>query len=115
MWIGRIVPAPLAGTPPVGIEHYATLAIQALDLGVVVPASIITGVLLVRKHPSGATFAAVLFIKLMTMAFALFAMMILMHRAGVELSLVEVLIFSILLGVGIVSSLVMFRSVSRDR
>jgi hypothetical protein len=115
MWIGRIVPALLAGTPPVGIEHYATLVIQALDLGVVVPASIITGVLLVRKHPSGATFAAVLFIKLMTMAFALFAMMILMHRAGVELSLVEVLIFSILLGVGIVSSLVMFRSVSRDR
>lgn len=113
MWIGRIVPSLIAGLPPAGIEHYATLVIQALDLGVVVPAAIITGVLLIQKHPFGATLAAILFIKLLTMALALFTMMILMHRAQVVLSPTEVVIFSGLLAIGLAASIVMFSSVSK--
>src|SRR5690554_4851984 len=111
MWIARIVPSLAAGEPPVGIEHYTTLIIQALDLGVVVPASIVTRVLLLKERAIGATLAGVLFIKLLTMALALFAMMLVMARSGVELALGEVIIFSVLLALGIVASLVMFKSV----
>lgn len=112
MWIGRIVPSLLAGTAPSGIEHYSTLVIQASDLAVVVPAACITGILILAKHPMGATLGAILFIKLLTMALALFTMMIMMSVNGVELAIVEVVIFSLLLAVGIVASVMMFRAVS---
>jgi len=42
-------------------------------------------------------------------------MMLMMHLSGVKLSLVELVIFSILLSVGIVSSLIMFFSVGNRR
>lgn len=113
MWIGRIVPALMEGLAPVGIEHYTTLVIQASDLGVVVPAAIVTGVLMIRRSALGATLGAVLFIKLVTMAMALFAMMVMMHLSGVRLAIAEVVIFSVLLVVGIVASVVMFLSVRR--
>ena len=112
MWIARIVPALVAGTPPVGIEHYATLVIQASDLAVVVPAAILTGVLILRGSAMGATLSAVLFMKLLTMALALFSMMLVMHASGVALAAAEVVIFTVLLGLGLVASVVMFLSVS---
>lgn len=113
MWIGRIVPALMEGTAPVGIEHYTTLVIQASDLGVVVPAAIITGILMIKQSTLGATLGAVLFIKLATMAMALFAMMLMMYRSGVHLATAEVIIFSVLLVIGVIASLVMFLSVKR--
>lgn len=115
MWIARIVPAMIAGKPPIGLEHYTTLVIQTCDLAVVVPAAITTGVLFHKGNALGATLAAVLFVKLATMAAALFTMMLMMHLSGVKLSLVELVIFSILLSVGIVSSLIMFFSVGNRR
>jgi hypothetical protein len=54
-WLGRIVPPLLAGTPPPGLEAYTTLVIQALDLGIIVPVSVITAVLLWKKQPWGYT------------------------------------------------------------
>lgn len=111
MWIARIIPSLLAGLPPVGLEHYTTLVIQASDLAVVVPAAIITGVLLLKKRALGATLAGVLFIKLLTMALALFAMMLMMARSGVTLAIAEVVIFTVLLAVGIIASVLMFFSV----
>ena len=112
MWIARIVPALVSGTPPVGLEHYATLVIQASDLAVVVPAAILTGVLILRGSAMGATLGAVLFMKLLTMALALFSMMLVMHASGVALAAAEVVIFTVLLGLGLVASVVMFLSVS---
>ena len=112
MWIARIVPSLLAGLPPVGLEHYTTLVIQASDLAVVVPAAIITGVLLLKKRALGATLAGVLFIKLLTMALALFAMMLMMSHSGVPLAVAEVVIFTVLLAAGIIASVIMFFSVS---
>jgi hypothetical protein len=112
MWIARIVPSLITGNAPVGIEHYTTLVIQTLDLGVVVPAGIITGILLLKKQALGATLAGVLFIKLLTMALALFAMMLVMAGSGVSLAMGEVVIFVLLLAVGIVASVIMFFSVT---
>lgn len=111
MWLARIVPSIMTGEAPVGIEHYTTLVIQTLDLGVVVPAAIITGILFLRRHVLGATLAGILFIKLLTMALALFSMMLVMASSGVPLALGEVVIFTLLLAVGIVASVMMFLSV----
>jgi hypothetical protein len=45
-WLGRIVPALLANRPPLGLESYTTVIIQALDLGVVMPIAFLSGILL---------------------------------------------------------------------
>ena len=53
MWIARIVPSMIAGGPPVGLEQYTTLVIQASDLAIVVPAAVLTGILLLKQKPLG--------------------------------------------------------------
>jgi hypothetical protein len=38
---------------PVQVEHYTTLIVQGLDLGILLPAAFITGLLFIRKKPIG--------------------------------------------------------------
>jgi hypothetical protein len=45
-WIGLIAASLRTGQAPAGLDSYTTLVIQALDLGVIVPACVITAVLL---------------------------------------------------------------------
>ncbi len=46
--------------------------------------------------------------KLLTMALVLFSMMLVMHASGVALAAAEVVIFTVLLGLGLVAPVVMF-------
>lgn len=93
MWLGRMVPPLMNGTVPLGLEHYTTLVIQALDLGIVVPAATVSGVLLIRRKPFGYLLAAVITIKGITMLTAITAMVIGMIWAGVTVSFMEVALF----------------------
>jgi len=113
MWLGRIIPSMNSTLPPAGLEHYTTLVIQVLDLAVVVPTAFITGILLLKRRQLGATLAAILFIKLLTMACALFAMMTMMFLSGVKLAVAEAIIFTVMLAFGIHAALVMFLSVPK--
>ena len=45
MWLSMIVGSLLNGTAPAALETYTTLVIQALDLGVLVPAAFIAGLM----------------------------------------------------------------------
>ena len=101
-WLGRIVPPLLADVPPVGLEAYTTLVIQAMDLGVIVPASALTAVLLWQKRPWGYTLAYVLLIKGVMFGIALVAMIIGMLLAGVGINPVEAVVFSLIPVVGVV-------------
>ena len=84
LWLGLIGPSLLAGTAPAGLDAYTTLVIQALDLGVVVPTAILTGVLLLRRAPFGYLLAAVVLVKAFTMGLATSAMAIGQMLAGVD-------------------------------
>jgi hypothetical protein len=95
LWLGRIVPALLNGTPPIGLESYTTLVIQALDLGIIVPAAILTGVLLLRRVPIGYLLAAVVLVLGFTMGAALTAMVIGQGLAGVAMSVAEIVMFPV--------------------
>lgn len=93
MWLGRIAPALMNNTAPFGLEHYSTLAIQTLDLGVIVPACFVTGHLLRKEKQMGYLFSIVLVIKAVTMAAAVSTMAISMNLHSVEISNVELLVF----------------------
>lgn len=96
MWLGRIIPAIMNNSAPVGLEHYSTLAIQTLDLGVVVPACFVAGYLLRKEKQMGYLFSIVLVVKAVTMTAAVSTMAIFMKLHAVEISDGEVFVFPVI-------------------
>ena len=111
-WLGRIVPSLLAGTPPPGLEAYSTLVIQALDLGIIVPVSVVTAVLLWQKKPWGYTLTSVLLVKALMMGAALVAMIIAQVWAGVSVGAVESAIFSGIALAALAFTALLFRNIT---
>jgi hypothetical protein len=112
-WMGRIAPALLNGTAPVGIEHYTTLVIQVMDLGIIVPAALLSGILLLQRKALGYLLAPVVLVKGFTMSAALVAMIIGMLAAGVEVAAFEIAMFPVLGAVDLVLMVLMFKSIRK--
>lgn len=93
MWLGRIAPSVFGGSAPVGLEHYTTLVIQALDLGFVVPAAVLSGLWLLQRKPLGLLLSSIICIKAVTMLTALTAMIIGQLAAGITMAAAEILLF----------------------
>jgi hypothetical protein len=110
-WSGRIVPALIAGSPPIGLESYTTLVIQALDLGIIVPVCVLTAILLGRQQPWGYALAAVVLVKGLTMGMALIAMILGQVMAGVQVGIVESVMFSGIAITALIFTVSMFRNV----
>lgn len=84
MWLSEIVPAALAGRPlPSAAEAgLVTNPVHLLDLGIVLPAMVLTGVLLVRRRPLGYLLAAPLYVFGAVMGMAVLAMFASLAAAG---------------------------------
>lgn len=95
MWLGKIVQALKTGTAPDGLEHYTTLVIQGMDLGFVVPAAILSGLLLIKKNNYGYLMSSIIIIKGFSMLTTITVMMINMMLTGVTVSLIQIIIFSV--------------------
>lgn len=114
MWMGRIVPALLAGIAPAGLEHYSTLGIQTLDLGFVVPACFVGWNQLRKGTQAGYLISIVLLIKGVTMTAAVSDMTILMSYNGVEVAFMEKVMFPLLFLICIFVMRRIFVSVKRE-
>ena len=95
MWLGTIVPNLIAGTQPHILEHYTTLVIQAMDLGIVIPIAFYSSFKLLKKETIGYLLSPIILIKGMTMLLAIFAMLLNMLNHGVEVAAGQLLIFPI--------------------
>lgn len=93
LWLGKIVNPLLKGTPPQGIEHYSTLVIQVLDLGIVVPVAVVTGIMVIRRQPFGYLLSAVVIFKAVTLLIAITTMLFAMIYKGVVVSVIECVMF----------------------
>jgi len=83
LWLSIVVPPLLNGTIiPSQVEHYTTLIVQGLDLGILLPAAFISGVLFIRKKHYGYLLAPVYFIFLSLLMTALSAKVIAMKILG---------------------------------
>lgn len=72
LWLSDIVPAIPAATPPRNLGPGGVpFAIFVLDLSLVLPAVIATGVMLLRGHPAGPVVAAVVLAKIVTLGLAM--------------------------------------------
>lgn len=74
MWAGRIAEALATEVPQLHGE--TTMTVQALDLGLVVPASVIIAVAALQRHPAGLAAAAAYGITFIAMSAAISSMMI---------------------------------------
>jgi hypothetical protein len=74
MWAGRIAQA--LGTDVPQLHGETTMTIQALDLGLVVPVSLVIAVASLRRHPAGLAAAAAYSVTFVAMSAAIASMMI---------------------------------------
>jgi len=85
--------------------------IQALDLGVIVPACVLAGILLLRGQPWGYLLASVGVMKFITMGVAVSLMGLNMARVGAPISVVELGIFPIITLLNLIMAIALLRSV----
>ena len=93
LWLGKIAPSIFKGAIPLGLEHYTTLVIQGMDLGIIVPAAFLSGILIIKRKPFGYLLSSVIIIKGVTMLTCISAMIINMALMGADISLTEILVF----------------------
>ena len=110
-WLGIVTLPSLTWTPPYGLESAITLVIQAIDLGVIVPVSFITAVLLSRKSGWGYVLSTVLLIKVIMMGAALIAMIIGQLVAGLEIPIVTSVFFVLISVSGIIFGIITLRNI----
>jgi hypothetical protein len=94
-WLGRIAPTLFQDQIPM-LENVTSMFIQAMDLGLIVPLCVLSGVLLLRRSAQGYLLASVGMMKFLTMGIAVSLMGLNMVRVGVPISAVELSVFPII-------------------
>lgn len=111
MWMGRILPGLAGGADRSLVEHYTTLPIQVMDLGLVVPLAMLAGVNLAKDKPLGYLLSGLFLMKGLTLGLALGAMILWTAVAGLPVSTVETIIFGVIIVVGIGVAAAYFKAV----
>ncbi len=91
-WLGRVAATFAPNAVPV-LENVTSMFIQAMDLGVVAPLCILSGILLLRRRAWGYLLASVSLLKFLTMGTAVSLMALNMARIGAATSVVELVVF----------------------
>ena len=85
-WLGRILPSLFQDQLP-PLENATTLVIQFMDLGLIVPAAFLGGVLLLQGKPWGYLLSALMLTKGITLGLGVSAMALNMARVGITESM----------------------------
>ncbi|WP_247730578.1 hypothetical protein [Halovivax limisalsi] len=98
LWLSEILPATISGTTPPSIAdaELPTSVIYSLDLGIIVPAFVLTAYWLWNRHPWGYVFTTILLVKIATLGGAVLAMAAFMIRDGASVPLAQIVIFGAL-------------------
>lgn len=110
-WLSRIVLPTLQNQPPVGLENTTTLVVQGMDLGIIVPLTFLSAILLLRRNPWGYLLASVALLKFVTYATAVSAMALSMVLAGVGISPVEAVVFPTLTLINLVMAFLLLKNI----
>lgn len=96
LWLAEVVPALLAGTTPASAAEAGlpVNVIHSLDLGVILPAFLLTAYWLSRRKPWGYAFTAVLLAKAATLGLAILAMVLTMTLGGQTVPPPQVVVFA---------------------
>jgi hypothetical protein len=113
LWLTIVIPPLFDGTIiPVQVEHYTTLIVQGLDLGILLPGAFITALLFIRKKPLGYLLCPVYFVFLSLLMSALTAKVVAMVMLGYNVipAIFIIPAFNIL---SILCSIIIFKHIQR--
>ena len=110
-WLGRIVPTLLQEQVP-ALENTTSMFIQVMDLGIVVPLCILSGILLLRRSAWGYLLASVSMMKFLRMGQAGSLLGFNMVRVGVPASPVELVIFPTITLINLVMTVLLLKNSS---
>ncbi len=94
IWLIDIVPALLQGDVPATLGSYTTIITYVLDLGIITPAAVLAGVLLLRRAPWGYRLAASLLVLNLMIGLAVIAQTVSQLLAGYAFTPVQFGIFT---------------------
>ncbi|EMA56150.1 hypothetical protein [Halococcus thailandensis] len=103
LWLADILPATLAGITPESVTaaNLPTNVIYSLDLGVLVPAYVISAYWLGKRRAWGYVFTGVVLAKIATLGLAVLSMVVVMVADGQSVVLPQVVIFGLISAVGL--------------
>jgi hypothetical protein len=110
-WLGKIA-QPLMQNQIADLQNTTTMVIQAMDLALVIPLAVISGILLLRRSAWGYLLASVFVMKAITLGLAVSAMTINMALAGVPESLGIMIPFLVITAINLVIAVLLLRNVS---
>ena len=113
-WMGRIIPPLLQNTSP-ALENTTTLVIQAMDLVLIVPLAILSGILLLRRSAWGYLLASIAVLKGLTMTLAVSTMGINLALKGLSDGLMLLPIFLILTFLNLISAILLLKNMNDRR
>ncbi|MFP4212077.1 MAG: hypothetical protein ACLFR8_12605 [Alkalispirochaeta sp.] len=115
MWLQVVVPPFIDGSIyPVELEHYTTLIVQGLDLGLLLPLSALIGVLLIHHTPMGSLLGPVYLVFLSFQMVALLGKLVAMGLSGVPV-VPAIFIIPVIGVVAIGSTIGLFRRIREER
>ncbi len=109
-WLGRIAATFAPGAVP-ALDNVTSMFIQAMDLALIVPVCILSGVLLLRQKPWGYLLASVALTKFLTLGVAVSLMGLNMARLGLPVGVGELVIFPGMALTGVVMTIVLLKHV----
>lgn len=115
LWLSIVLPPLINGSIyPLQLEHYTTLIVQGMDLGLLLPLSALSGILMIFKKPFGYLIGPIYFIFLSILMTALSAKIIAMGVNGYNIIPVIFIIptFNLL---SIICSVLLFTSIKKSR
>ena len=113
MWLGRIAAGLSGDLAGAGLASETTLTIQALDLGLVVPACLASAVLAWRRSQAGYAFATAFSVTFLGMAAAIASMLLSAWAVEGTLEVVPIAIFAIAAISGGVIAIRAYRGIGR--
>jgi hypothetical protein len=113
MWLRRIVSG-LSGDPTLGaLDGETTMVVQALDLGLVLPALVLSGLVAWRRSTVGSIFASVLSVSFTAMAAAIACMLVSAGIVNGTLEIAPLTIFAMAAAAAGILAIRMYRSIGQ--
>lgn len=109
-WLGKIITPYLQNQVPI-LENATTLVIQTLDLGMIVPLAIVSGILLLWRNAIGYLLASVFVLKAITLGLAVSAMVINMSLSGTPDSPFIMIPFLVITGINLIVAVQLLRNI----
>ena len=109
-WLGRVAATFTTGAIP-ALENTTSMFIQVMDLGIVVPLCVLSGLLLLRRSAWGYLLASVGLMKFLTLVTAVSVMGLNMARVGVPVSPIELGVFPTLALADLIMTVMLLKNI----